>query len=228
MRYIRLTAVLLFATGACDVPTSPEDARDRLAEGRDQLISLTVPLPAAELNIREEIEDGTIDFVDVIDTEDFTIHMEPDPFKIGFDPFWLDVTDLAPVLEDFELKVDPFDVDLSIQVDPISVDLPARTFSMGLPPILGVVSELLTVDYADTYETVSLSSGSEMQVEINADGGGTVNSATAVLLDQAGILHGHGDDLSRRTEHARDSHRVANAPELSPGAHRRGDHSRRF
>ena len=186
MRYIRLTAVLLFATGACDVPTSPEDARDRLAEGRDQLISLTVPLPAAELNIREEIEDGTIDFVDVIDTEDFTIHMEPDPFKIGFDPFWLDVTDLAPILEDFELKVDPFDVDLSIQVDPISVDLPARTFSMGIPPILGVASELLTVDYADTYETVSLSSGSEMQVEINADGGGTVNSATAVLLDQAG------------------------------------------
>ena len=187
MRYIRLTALLLFATGACDVPTSPEDARDRLAEGRDQLISLTVPLPAAELNIREEIEDGTIGFVDVIDTEDFTIHLEPDPFKIGFDPFWLDVTNLAPILEAFELKVDPFDVDLSIQVDPISVDLPARTFSRGLPPILGVASELLTVlDYADTYETVSLSSGSEMQVEINTNGGGTVNSATAALLDQAG------------------------------------------
>ena len=97
--WLGCASALLLAAGACDLPTSPEEARDRLAEGRDQTIILTVPLPGAELSIREEIEDGTIDFGDVIDTDDFTIHVVPDPFVVGFDPFQLDVTDVAPILE---------------------------------------------------------------------------------------------------------------------------------
>jgi hypothetical protein len=178
---------VVLAAGAClDLPTSPEEARDRLAEGRTQTISLTLPLPTVELSIRDKIDDGTIDFGDVIDTDDFTIHVEPDPFVVTFDPFRLDVTDVAPIVESYALEVDTFDVDFDIQADPVPVDLPRYTASFPLPAVSGPASQTVSLDYSAEFTTVTMASGAEMRIEVNTDGGGTVTSVSAALLDGAG------------------------------------------
>lgn len=134
---------LVTLTSACDLPSGPEEARDRLSRGEERIIQLEVPFPRMTIQLRDEIERFVRPFLSEI---------ERDPGAAGVDPAAAEslrssaptVRATVPELPEYEAWID----ELRERGEPVPFgpeDLPGWiTFEHEALTI-----ELVTHDYVD-------------------------------------------------------------------------------
>lgn len=135
--------VLATLTSACDLPSGPEEARDRLSRGEERVIQLELPFPRMTIHVRDEIERFVRPFLSEVET---------DAGAAGIDPVAAEslrsnaptVQAAVPELPDYEAWID----ELPERGEPVPFgpdDLPGWiTFEHE-----AVTIELVTHDYID-------------------------------------------------------------------------------
>lgn len=174
------------AAAGCDLPTSAEEARERLSENQEErIVPVQLPMPSLSVTLAEQLGELT----DIVDTTDLSFSVDPDTFSFALDSLLdIDPVDPDPVTQGYVIDVADFTRDITVTLPALPVTLPG--YSQALPlPLTGfgsADSATVGLDLSGTFTDATFASGSSLQVALTTDATATVTDVTASIEDGSG------------------------------------------
>lgn len=197
---VAVAALAAFGLGACDLPSSPEEARDRLGRGEGRTVSLTFPFPTVDINLGEQLSDSTGPFAGVLDPNDLSFSLDPDPVNVAIGGFVdFGAIDMDPITRSYDLAVDDYELQKDVEAQPFQITMPRDTTTGPLAPATSPDSvDLPAFDFSAIYQSISFADDgapdAALTVVLTTDGASSLTNASVAVLDA-----GDGSIISEST-----------------------------
>ncbi len=181
---VALLAVALASTG-CDLPTSADEARDRLGKDQEErIVPIQLPMPSLSITLAEQLGELT----DLVDTTDLSFSVDPDTFSFALDSLlMLDPVDPDPVSQGYVIDVADFTRNINVSLPAVPITLDGISSQTPLAPNPGGgTTPALPVDLSGTFATATFAAGSTLRLGLTTDAFATIDNVTASIQDTLG------------------------------------------
>lgn len=181
---VAVLAGALVIMASCDLPTTVDEARDRLGQNQEERI-VPVHLPMPELSVT--LADQMAALSEIVDTTDLSFRVDPDTFAFSLDSLLtIDPVDPAAVTQGYDIVIDDFTQDITVTLPAVPIQLPGDSVQLPLAPITPAGSQAIGVDLSGSFNDVTFAAGSELQVILTTDAASTVDSVDASVVNSLG------------------------------------------